>query len=130
MSRIMDEANKTENLRKYRAHLSEIGTKNLVPPKNTERNALMKELAAEGMKILAEEEKSTSNPCGERKKLTEALANSSSNPYIRARNKVLMDLPEERRKSIEEMEKTGKTNNRIYDEFVKMQRTIGDKFSS
>jgi len=77
-------------------------------------------------KIIPLPSKTKSDP----KVLENALAAMSKNPYVRARIKILNDLPAERRKQIEDMEKNGKTNNATYEQFAKMVSKLGDQFSS
>ncbi len=109
---------------RYQQSVKERGYENLPIPDHTET---MMELCIEGMKLLKEEKPA---PKVENKRLQDALAASASNPYIRARLKILNDLPPERRNQIEEMENKGKTNNPLYEKFAKMVATLGDKLST
>lgn len=77
-------------------------------------------------KIIPLPSKTKSEP----KALDNALAAMSKNPYVRARIKILTDLPPARRKQIEEMEKTGNTDNHTYEQFSKMVAKLGDQFSA
>jgi hypothetical protein len=92
---------------------------------------LIRVLCAEGAELLDAEVKAKTPPVppNENKRLQDALAASTKNPYVRARLKILNDLPKERRDSIEAMEKNGKTDNPTYKEFVQMIMKLGDKFS-
>jgi hypothetical protein len=90
------------------------------------------ELCLEGMKLLEAEEKSPTvvpPKQDDQKKLETALGTKSANPYVRARIKILTDLPEARRKMIEKMEADGKIDNRTYDDFNKAIASLGDKLS-
>ena len=113
------------NLEKYRTHLQETGYDKLRPMKNqpADENELMKRLGDEGMKLLAEE--AVTAP----KTLDAALGATDPNPYVRARTQVLKDLSDKRRAAIEEMEKTGKTNDPEYAKFAAAVALLGDKFS-
>lgn len=51
--------------------------------------------------------------------VTSSATVSSDNPYYQARQRVLKDLPEWRRKEVLDMEKTGDIENRYYDDFVR-----------
>jgi DNA-binding FadR family transcriptional regulator len=93
--------------------------------------ALIRVLCAEGAEIIAAEEKAKTPPVppSENKRLQDALAASTKNPYVRARLKILNDLTKDRRDQIEGMEKNGKTNNPTYEQFIKMVTKLGDDFS-
>ncbi len=111
---------------RYQQSVKERGYENLPIPDHTET---MMELCIEGMKLLKEEEKKSAPKVDETKRLQDSLAASASGPYAKARLKILNDLPPERRIQIEEMEKKGKINNPLYEKFVKMIATLGDKLS-
>ena len=119
-----------QNFKKYYDNLAARGYDKLVPPNHEET---LEELIAEGNRLLEAETKKpvekTPQPC-EKKRLQDTLAADSKNPYVRARNKILNDLPKERRERIEAMEQTGHTDNATYEEFTKMITKLGDKFSS
>ena len=51
--------------------------------------------------------------------VTQSAKVSEDNPYYQARQRVLKDLPEWRRKEVLEMESIGNINNRYYDDFVR-----------
>jgi hypothetical protein len=126
-----------ENFKKYQAMIVSRGYDKLIPDKNlpTDLNDLCRKLAMEGQELLDREELTkcnkslpiTSTPS---KNLENALASKDTNPYVRARGQVLKDLPKDRRERIEEMEKSGKIDNGIYQEFIRMVRILGDQFSN
>ena len=133
-----------ENLEKYFARLKARGYEKLVSTpaqydglydlKNGLMNDFMNELVKEGNVILEEERavkaKAIGKPTPSSAAILEsALGSISTNPYVRARIQVLKDLSATRRNAIEEMEKTGKIDNTRYQEFVKMVRVLGDRFS-
>jgi hypothetical protein len=90
----------------------------------------IEELAAEGERLLQAEGKlPTPTPSNDSKRLQDTLAAATDNPYVRARVKILNDLPKERRERIEQMEKAKNTDNLIYDQFVKMVVKLGDQLS-
>ena len=93
---------------------------------------LIRVLCAEGAEIIAAEEKAKTPPVppSENKRLQDALAAATKNPYVRARLKILNDLTKDRRDQIEAMEKNKKTNNPTYEQFVKMVMKLGDEFSN
>jgi len=131
----MEEDNKKiENLARYQAYLERTGHANLIPPKSQPMGKLAMQLCAEGQKLLIAEETPkapvVTPPVDDKKKLDTALATVSPNPYIRARVKILNGMAESRRKLIEKLEQTGDTNNRTYDEFVRLVAEQGDKFST
>lgn len=128
----------TKNDKKYQANLIARGyTKLSALTKqqntfinNNQENELLKSLAIEGEKLL-EQENTTKSPTPEQnKELENTLGLVSKNPYIRARSQILKDLPPGRKKEIEEMERTGNTNNKDYQEFIKKISLLGDKFSA
>lgn len=51
--------------------------------------------------------------------VTSSATVSKDNPYYKARQRVLSDLPEWRRKEVLEMEKIGNVDNRYYEDFVR-----------
>jgi len=86
---------------------------------------LLRMLVKEGDALLAAEEPATPVTA-----LESALGSKSNNPYIRARIKILNDLPPKVRSEIEHMEKTGKINNSVYRKFTVAIALLGDKLSS
>jgi len=123
-----------ENLEKYKAQLKARGYENLIPMINPPKdiNVLMQRLVIEGNLLLKIEEvskKSVPNSPSPTQSLENALALCDKNPYVRARAQVLKDLDTERRKEIEMLERTGRTNCGQYTDFVKMVRILGDRFS-
>lgn len=125
-----------DNGYKYKKSVEARGYKNL---KQTPAEAATKTdeelvmvLLKEGRDILEAEDNKGKirpeppNPKTNPKTMEDAM---SKNPYIRARIKVLNDIPEDRRNRIEELEKTGQTDTNVYKEFVKMVTLLGDKFS-
>jgi hypothetical protein len=101
---------------------------NNVPAQKEDLNLIMGTMAREGEILLRQSESPNESPS--KKKLESVLGEHDKNPYIRARIRVLKDIDPLRRKNIEEMERTGKTNNHQYQDFVKMVTTLGDKFSN
>jgi delta 1-pyrroline-5-carboxylate dehydrogenase len=82
------------------------------------------QLVAEGDAILKKEAEESV------KKMSSEADISSKNPYVRARIAILKRMPEWKRSEIATMEKEGKLDNRVYEEFVKLIATEGDKLSS
>lgn len=124
------------NMEKYKAHLKARGYDKLIPMDNppSDLNQLMNRLAAEGRELLEKEKltglkKLVPEKPTPAKVLESALGLIDKNPYVRARAQVLKDLPADKRKAIEEMERTGNTENTRYSEFLKMVRVLGDRFS-
>lgn len=117
------------NLERYRNYLQKTGYDKLRPMKNQpeDNNDLMKRLGEEGL-LLLEKDNKKSIP-DENPKLESTLGEKSTNCYVRARIQVLKDLPADRRARIELMEQDKKTDNPIYDEFVKAVTLLGDTFS-
>lgn len=66
----------------------------------------------------------------ETKKLETKLAVNDKNPYVRARAEVLSKLKKSAVAKIEEMEKTGKTEDRFYKDFIQQVIQLGDKYSA
>ena len=124
---------KTErNIELYKAQVIARGYENLKPMVNqptNDMNLLMNHLAAEG-KVLLEREETNPQKKFVSKTLEDTLGQNSKNPYIRARIQVLKDLDPMRRREIAEMEVNGNTDNFRYNDFVKMVRTLGDRFSN
>ena len=124
-----------DNLKRYQAHLAQLHSEGgLVPTDLPPKTHLIDHLAAEGHKLLAKEgaTQTTSSVAvkkDETQRLSNALASSSKNPYVRARFEVLMKYPEWRRKEIAMMEKTNNINNKFYKEFVQAVIILGDKLS-
>lgn len=122
-----------ENLKRYQAKLKERGYDKLTP---TEKELSIDELAAEGLKLLTDDQKkapAAKVQC-EQPKLDKALALSSKNPYVKARVQILIKWANNpntawRAKEIEQMECGKLPKNKHYDEFVKEVATLGDSFS-
>jgi len=111
--------------------MTKLGRTGLVPmtKEPTDLNILMQRLAREGEVLLKQEEK---NPVIIKPvaKVHAISPLSDLNPYVKARNQILNGLTPERRKAIEEMERTNNTNNRDYSEFTASVSILGDKLSS
>ena len=116
----------TDHHQKYFDSVEERGYNKLKP---LNREETIAELVAEGMKLLKAEENPAETPPCDNKRLQDALAATTKNPYVRARLKILNDMSEERKRRIEEMESNGKTDNPTYAEFAKKVIKLGDKFS-
>jgi hypothetical protein len=139
MGKIMSKkAENDENFKKYQERLTRLQQEgNLTPPPDLPLDQLISYLAAEGTKLLEAEEKTKKTApkllptpkVDDSNKLTAALATSSKNPYVRARQIVLEKLPEWRKKELAEMEKTGNVNNTKYKEFVAEVAKLGDTLS-
>lgn len=105
-------------------------------PLTGEPNSLIMQLCNEGEKLLEKEDPkskktvtpTTESPPDTKKELKAALAAAPTNPYARARIKVLQGYSPSHRKMIEKMEFDKDTENRIYDLFVKEIAALGDKF--
>jgi len=121
-----------DNFKKYTDRMAQLRKEGgMVGPPDLPVDKLIQALCAEGFEILAEEAakkaKKTSVPKkDDSEKLKDKLASTDKNPYVRARQIVLDKLPTWRRKEIEEMEKNGNTNNKIYSDFVAEVAKIGD----
>lgn len=115
--------NTKANTDKYKAYLEATGYDKLpllkTQPAND--NDIMKMLASEGMTLLETEEKPPDTP-----KTTKSV---SGNPYKLAHKKILGELNPEKRSRIEAMELNHNTDNRIYDDFCKQVRILGDNLS-
>jgi hypothetical protein len=110
------------------------GYDNLIPSSyKIDDPLLLDKLAFEGTRLLETDakvgEKVIIKPT-EAKKLDTALGEKSKNCYIRARFKILKDMPLSRRDRIEEMEKTNNTDNPDYREFTRMIVKLGDDLSN
>lgn len=129
-------AKRTENeanLKRYQERLKELEGQ-LVPSPDLPLEQLMDHLAKEGAAILNAEAKT--KPAkkivpkkDESQRLSNSLAASSKNPYVRARHQILMAYPEWRRKEIATLEKTGNTDDKHYKDFVHEVAILGDKLS-
>ena len=116
--------NETENFKKYQEYMERNGYNKLPLPKTI---PTISQLAAEGEKILADEEKKDSKttpvpttpvPPKPSKALENALGAMSKNPYVKARIDVLKKMSEFARHEIETMEKERNVNNRFYAQFT------------
>jgi len=112
----------TENFKKYQDHLKNQMRNGLTSPDHKETIA---ELVSEGNHLIGE----TTNPPLSKKKLNGILGATSPNAYVRARTKVLLDLPLWRRHELERMEKNGDLDNRFYTEFVQRVMEYGNYLS-
>lgn len=127
---------KTEdNFKKYQENIIARGYANLKSQKlPKDLNEVMKQLAQEGQELLDREtlddcKQSLPMTSAPSERLEHALASKDSNPYIRARAQILKDLPKEKREHILQMEQSGKIENSMYQEFIRMVRKLGDNFS-
>lgn len=126
-----------ENLKRYLERMKELEGQ-LVPSPDLPTEQLMIHLAKEGEALLAAEAKLPPKKVvgkivpkkDESSRLSNTLAASSKNPYIRARQQVLMKYPEWRRKEIATIEKNGDFDNKHYQDFVKEVAALGDKLSN
>lgn len=123
-----------DNFSKYLQSIKDRGYENLKSTvaeqaaKNDED--LIRVLIVEGNALLKAEDKTPPpKPPNDNQRLQDTLAANTTNPYVRARLKILNDLSDERRNRIEEMEKNGKTDNPTYEQFAKMVVKLGDQFS-
>jgi len=95
-------------------------------------NGIMMTLAAEGFKLLEEEERAK-NPVVKKPSppsvLENALGAMDKNPYINARAQVLKNMTPKERSEIERMESTGKLENSVYQDFVRKVSKMGDLYS-
>lgn len=127
-----------DNGAKYRKSVKDRGYENLkqTPAEASAKtdDTLLKVLVKEGLEIInAEQGKSpstTPTPKDDSKNLEKAMGEMSKNPYVRARIKILNDMTEDRRKRIEEAEKTGNMDTYTYKDFVKEVIKLGDQFSN
>jgi predicted lipid-binding transport protein (Tim44 family) len=92
-------------------------------PTNTEISAMVKE----GQRLLDEEAKVKA--AVKEKGIATAKA-TKANPYLTARNIVLAEYPEWRRKELLDMESKGDKNNSRYNDFVRAIIREGDKLTS
>ena len=115
---------KTDSFDSYMVH------RGITPLDMNTPEPTMAELCAEGEKLLAAEATPKPQPQSPVKSLENALGETSSNPYIRARFQIFKDMTPAQRKEIEELESSGKTDSSIYQAFIKQQVAIGDKLSS
>jgi hypothetical protein len=114
---------------KYLQSVKARGYTDLKPEKYPEDpSALIRQLIKEGDALLATEASNVDKPKPS-KSLEIALGAKSDNAYVRARSKILSDLPLKVREELEQMEKSGKTNNPVYKKFVQSISTLGDKLS-
>lgn len=114
---------KKNDFEEYKHLLASLGRNNLTPPLKEETLA---DLVKEGMDILrAEQNKSAkvSSP-----KTTVAPKTPSKNPYQRAHDTLLAEMPVEKRNVIEKMEAGTLPKDSRYDMFVKEIIKLGDQF--
>ena len=112
---------------KYLESVKARGYENLKPEVYPEDPVeLIRFLIKEGDALLVAEEPSKPVPA---KVLEDKLGSNDENVYVRARIKILSDLPSKVRTEIEQMEKTGKINNPVYKKFVRAISILGDKLS-
>jgi hypothetical protein len=120
----------TKNDTNFWEFLKSNGRNHLPAPDHQET---LDELIAEGDRLLKLDEKKTTPPAPKPtvKKPDPIISNAplSKNPYVRARTKVLMAMPEGERKVIEKMEKGELPQDSRYERYVKAIMTEGDKFS-
>lgn len=111
------------NYEKYLANVKHRGYEHIPTPDHEES---IDELIAEGNRLLEQEaqKKSTTQP------VTPPTTPSTDNPYLRARKKILFEMPEEKRKLIERLEKEGKTDSYQYTDFVAQVRKLGDSMTN
>ena len=103
---------------------------------DTTTQEYLRQCVKEGLEILAKEEKAKivklpaavkKNPV---KELKQKLTADQTNPYIQARINVLLEINLMFKKEVLAMEASGDTDNRKYQEFVRMVREEGDKLSN
>ena len=111
----------TDKKTKYQESVIARGYQNLVPLKT---EPTIEELLKEGHALLNAE----SSPAKEGK-APEPAPGAPTNPYVRAREKVLSDLPKSRREKILAMESNNDISNKTYNEFIKHVTELGDKYS-
>lgn len=125
----------TKDSKKFLQSAKERGYENLPPSPYAENDPmLLDKLALEGHALLKEDKKdyfvNTPQAKTPPKSLETALGEKSKNAYVRARFKVLGDMPLSRRERILKMEETKDLDNLYYKEFVAMVRKIGDEYSN
>ena len=127
----MAKKNNKPNLSDY---LKNINSRDKLDIPTKEDKVTITDLIKEGNKLLEEEEKLKGKVAvvvDDKKKLDTALSTSSTNPYIKARIKVLNDWLKNPATAwlaheIEAMEAGTYPKDRHYDEFVRMVRELGD----
>jgi hypothetical protein len=126
-------ADNDNNFEKYQKRFLSIQTEHLLPPPDLPPDKLISFLAAEGMKLLEAEERAIKKPkvrnTNEQTKLDTVLGMISKNPYIRARHMILEKMSLARKKELEDMEKSGNTDNKKYQDFIKEVAKLGDSLS-
>lgn len=117
-----------QNYAKYLNNLKTRGYEHLPSPLKV---PTIDDLAAEGAKLLEEEGVKDLPPSTPAKENLEmALGKNSKNPYVRARVKVLSDMPTTRRERILKLEVEKNLDHPDYKDFVKMVRKLGDEYES
>jgi superfamily II DNA helicase RecQ len=123
-----DEAENTEKfnnkLRDFAERLRAKERKNLKP---TVALPSINDMLTEGEKML-KDEKTLPPSTTKTKKMV--VRPSNKNPYVQARRQILTEYAEWRRDEVARMEKTGDTNNRHYEAFVKSVMELGDQLSN
>ena len=114
-----------DEIKKLGEKLREMANQERKGLKPTKKAPTLAEMIAEGGRLLDEEQKKTTP----KKVSTPSPIETSSNPYVKARNKILQGYNEWRRREIAEMEKTGNVNNRFYNDFVHEVAVLGDSLS-
>ena len=116
-------ATNSENLEKYKRTLTQDRLKGaiLVPPGLSLEDEIKFLLAGPDLTGTEFPSKSPTKDI--------ALGKKDANPYIRARAELLSKMAKSKRIEIEQMEVSGKTDNRIYSEFAKAIANLGDQFS-
>jgi thiamine pyrophosphate-dependent acetolactate synthase large subunit-like protein len=115
---------------------------------DTTTQEYLRQCVKEGFEILAKEEKAKIIPLSvdpnalrkrveaelkkqdPSKELKQKLTADQTNPYVQARINVLLDINAMFKKEVLAMEASGDTDNRKYQEFIRMVREEGDKLSN
>lgn len=114
-----------QSFKKYIANVQARGYQKLSKPT---REETLDELIAAGNRLL--EKDIASAKVSPKSSSPPKLDLDAKNPYLRARTTVLMDMSDQRRKRLLEMEAEKNTNNPVYDEFVRLVIKLGDQFSA
>lgn len=111
----------TDNEKKLSDRLNGV----ILKPIATEQS--IKDLILEGDKLLKEDETKIVS-----KTITKAIPKTLnlSNPYLRAKIKILADMASNFRCEILELEKTNNLDHRFYNEFVEKVSDLGDQYSN
>jgi hypothetical protein len=102
---------------------------------DTTTQVYLQQCVKEGFALLAKEEKAKIVKLPAAKKdpaqeLNQKLTADQTNPYVQARINVLLEINLMFKKEVLRMEAEGDTDNRKYQEFVRMVREEGDKLSN